>query len=68
MILFSAKSVSEVLEAYNLTSFLELVRAAELMEEINSQKDITVFAPSNDALSNLPEGHLEFLKVNKSKT
>lgn len=59
----SAKSVLEVLESQNLTSFLELLRLAELSKELEELRDVTIFAPSNEAIDGLGEDYLDELKV-----
>lgn len=62
-ILDTAKSVSEVLKFHNATKFLELLEEANLVQELNSHGDITVFSPSNRALEKIPQEEFEALKV-----
>ena len=46
----------------NLSTFLELVRAADLVVTLESPAPYTVFAPTNQAFADLPAGALEDLK------
>ncbi|XP_045614793.1 transforming growth factor-beta-induced protein ig-h3 [Procambarus clarkii] len=62
-----AKPVTEVLEGHNLTSFLDLLEAAGMIDELASMTDVTVFAPSNRAIDELPEDVLNNLKNDPSK-
>ncbi|KAK8753712.1 hypothetical protein OTU49_001192 [Cherax quadricarinatus] len=62
-----AKPVIEVLEGHNLTRFLDLLEAAEMTDELSSMTDVTVFAPSNRAIDEIPEDVLDNLKNNPSK-
>lgn len=54
----------EVLEGHNLTRFLDLLEAAGMMDELSSLTDVTVFAPSNRAVEELPTEFLDELMVN----
>lgn len=53
----------EVLESHNLTRFLELLETAGMMEELSGLNDVTVFAPSNKAIDDLPSGVLDEIIV-----
>ncbi|WP_439880162.1 fasciclin domain-containing protein [Pontibacter sp. MBLB2868] len=46
----------------DLSTFLELVRAADLVTVLESPAPYTVFAPTNEAFAALPAGTLEALK------
>lgn len=46
----------------DLSTFLELVRAADLVVTLESPAPYTVFAPTNQAFADLPAGALENLK------
>lgn len=46
----------------NLSTFLELIRAADLVVTLESPAPYTVFAPTNEAFAALPTGALEDLK------
>ncbi|KAK7082117.1 hypothetical protein SK128_015083 [Halocaridina rubra] len=50
-----AKPVKEVLDSHNLTRFLDMLEAAGMTEELNGLSDVTVFAPSNEAIESIPE-------------
>jgi len=62
-----AKKVLEVLEEQNLTTFIELLKLAEMMQEIELLKDSTIFAPSNEAFAKLEANYLEELKADKAR-
>lgn len=59
----SAKPVIEVLQGYNLTRFLDLLETAGMTDELMGLNDVTVFAPSNKAIDELPEDVLEEITV-----
>lgn len=46
----------------NLTTFLDLIRAADLVVTLESPAPYTVFAPTNEAFAALPAGAIEDLK------
>ncbi|GAA4441795.1 hypothetical protein GCM10023188_40740 [Pontibacter saemangeumensis] len=46
----------------DLSTFLELIRAADLLVTLESPAPYTVFAPTNEAFAALPNGALENLK------
>ncbi|XP_042873732.1 periostin-like [Penaeus japonicus] len=54
-----AKPLIEVLESHNLTRFMDLLDAAGMMDELRDLTDVTVFAPSNRAVDEIPEDVLE---------
>ncbi|WP_162055609.1 fasciclin domain-containing protein [Pontibacter pamirensis] len=51
----------------NLSTFLELIRAADLVTILESPAPYTVFAPTNEAFAALPAGTIESLKDPASK-
>jgi len=60
-----AKPVLQVLQERNLTRFLQLLQEAELADEVQALQDVTLFAPSNDALSRIADEEMEALRSNK---
>lgn len=59
----TAQPVLEVLENRNLTQFLSLLETAGMLDELAGLTDVTVFAPSNRAIEDLPEDVMERLVV-----
>lgn len=53
--------VENVSEANNLTTLVTAVQAAGLVDSLKANGPFTLFAPSNDAFSSLPDGTLESL-------
>ncbi len=51
----------------NLTTLVTAVKAAGLVETLQSEGPFTVFAPTNDAFANLPEGTLDMLLKPENK-
>lgn len=51
----------------NFTTLVAAVKAAELVEILNSKGPFTVFTPLNDAFSKLPKGTLESLLKAENK-
>ena len=51
----------------NFTTLVAAVKAAELVDTLNSDGPFTVFAPTNDAFSKLPEGTVEGLLAPDSR-
>ena len=51
----------------NLSTFLELIRAADMVVPLESPAAYTVFAPTNEAFAALPAGALESLKAPANK-
>ncbi|MGB5437545.1 MAG: fasciclin domain-containing protein [Maribacter sp.] len=51
----------------NFTTLVAAVKAAELVDTLNSEGPFTVFAPTNDAFSKLPDGTIESLLKPESK-
>ena len=62
------KTISEmVAEKQNLSTLLTALQTAELVETLKGEGPYTVFAPTNDAFANLPEGKLENLLKPENK-
>ena len=51
----------------NFTTLVTAVKAAELVDTLNSEGPFTVFAPTNDAFSKLPAGTVESLLKPENK-
>lgn len=51
----------------NFSTLVAAVKAADLVETLQSQGPFTVFAPTNDAFSKLPEGTVESLLKPENK-
>ncbi|WP_044403256.1 fasciclin domain-containing protein [Lacinutrix sp. Hel_I_90] len=51
----------------NFSTLVAAVKAADLVETLNSEGPFTVFAPTNDAFSKLPEGTVETLLKPENK-
>ena len=45
----------------NFSTLVAAVQAGDLVDALSSEGPFTVFAPTNDAFNNLPEGTLETL-------
>ena len=63
----SSRSVPEALEESHMTTLKELFDIAGLSENLNALTNVTVFAPSERALKELPESFLKNLKENPEK-
>ena len=62
----SAGSLTAVATKANLTTLLELVKAAEL--DLPKDSKLTIFAPTNEAFAKLPREKVEFLTSAKGKS
>ncbi|MGI9531510.1 fasciclin domain-containing protein [Lutimonas sp.] len=51
----------------NFSTLVAAVKAADLVETLNSEGPFTVFAPTNDAFAKLPEGTVETLLMSENK-
>ena len=51
----------------NFSTLVAAVKAADLVETLNSEGPFTVFAPTNDAFAKLPEGTVESLLKEENK-
>lgn len=61
--------VSNAIESADHTTLVAAVKAAGLVETLQGDGPFTVFAPTNDAFENLPEGTVEtLLKPENKKT
>ena len=49
-----------------LSTLVTAVKAAGLVDTLNSAKDITVFAPTNDAFAKIPKAQLDALLADKA--
>lgn len=52
----------------NFTTLVAAIKAADLVDTLNSDGPFTVFAPTNDAFAKLPAGTVESLLKPESKT
>ncbi len=59
--------VALAMEQDNLSTLVEAVKAAELVETLQGDGPFTVFAPTNEAFEALPEGTLENLLKPENK-
>lgn len=59
--------ITAVAENTHLSTFVALVEKAGLAGKLNSAKDITVFAPTNDAFAKLSKTRLNQLRNNKAQ-
>lgn len=59
-------SSMSILDAANtrsdISTFMELVQAANISAAFNQDNEFTIFAPTNEAFEGLPAGQLEYLK------
>ncbi|MFM7810131.1 MAG: CIA30 family protein, partial [Planctomycetota bacterium] len=62
----SAGSLAAVATKANLTTLLELVKAAEI--DLPKDAKLTIFAPTNEAFAKLPREKVEFLTSAKGKS
>ena len=51
----------------NFSTLVAAVQAGELVEALSSEGPFTVFAPTNDAFNNLPDGTVESLLLPENK-
>ena len=51
----------------NFSTLVTAVQAGELVDALSSEGPFTVFAPTNDAFNNLPEGTLETLLMPENR-
>lgn len=64
----SKNIVENALNSKNHTTLVAAVKAGSLVETLSSPGPFTVFAPTNDAFSKLPEGTVESLLEEDNKT
>jgi uncharacterized surface protein with fasciclin (FAS1) repeats len=60
--------VDNAVNSADHTTLIAAVKAAGLVETLKSEGPFTVFAPTNDAFENLPEGTVETLLMPDNKT
>ncbi|KAG0696672.1 Transforming growth factor-beta-induced protein ig-h3 [Chionoecetes opilio] len=63
----AAQNVMEVIRGHNLTRFLGMLEAAQMVAEVAGLRDVTVFAPSNKAIDSLPQDVLDEIMNDKDK-
>jgi transforming growth factor-beta-induced protein len=59
----AAKRLSDVLKQRKLTKLLTMLESAKLVEELEGLTNVTIFLPSLEAFSQLPEPFIEMLAV-----
>lgn len=59
--------VDTAIAAGNFTTLVEAVQEAELVDTLSGEGPFTIFAPTNEAFAELPEGMLEDLLADKEK-
>jgi uncharacterized surface protein with fasciclin (FAS1) repeats len=64
---FNVDIATLVTQAADLSTFLKAAAAADLVETLKGQSPLTIFAPDNEAFSNVPAGTLDSLLNNKEK-
>ena len=62
-----SRTVEEALEENHMTTLKELFKIAGMSEALDGMSNMTIFAPSERALSSLPQEMLEDLKANPEK-
>ena len=63
----SARTVDEALQENKMTTLEELFKAANINEALNGMSNVTIFAPSEKALSTISKEMLEELKAEPEK-
>ena len=64
---FNVDIATLVTQADDLSSFLKAAIAADLVETLKGQSPLTIFAPDNEAFSNVPAGTLDSLLNDKEQ-
>jgi uncharacterized surface protein with fasciclin (FAS1) repeats len=64
---FNVDIATLVTQADDLSTFLKAAVAAGLVETLKGQSPLTIFAPDNEAFSNVPAGTLDSLLNDKEK-
>jgi uncharacterized surface protein with fasciclin (FAS1) repeats len=64
---FNVDIATLVTEAADLSNFLKAAIAGDLVETLKGQSPLTIFAPDNEAFSNVPAGTLDSLLNNKEQ-
>ncbi len=64
---FNVDIATLVTQADDLSTFLKAAIAADLVETLKGQSPLTIFAPDNEAFSNVPAGTLDSLLKDKEQ-
>ena len=64
---FNVDIATVVTQADDLSTFLKAAISAGLVETLKGQSPLTIFAPDNEAFSNVPAGTLDSLLSNKEQ-
>jgi uncharacterized surface protein with fasciclin (FAS1) repeats len=64
---FNVDIATLVTQADDLSTFLKAAIAADLIETLKGQSPLTIFAPDNEAFSNVPAGTLDSLLNDKEQ-
>merc|ERR1712117_407355 len=63
----SARTAVDALKSRKMETMMELFQSAELTKELSDMSNITIFLPTEKALSELPESFIEELKTDSQK-
>ena len=63
----NARTIDEAIKEDHMTTLEELFKIADMAEAFDGMSNMTIFAPSERALSALPQVMLEELKANPEK-
>merc|ERR1712117_131854 len=63
----SARTAVDALKSRKMDTMMELFQSAELTKELPDMSNITIFLPTEKALSELPESFIEELKTDSQK-
>jgi len=63
----SARTAVDALKSRKMDTMMELFQSAELTKELSDMSNITIFLPTEKALSELPESFIEELKTDSQK-
>jgi uncharacterized surface protein with fasciclin (FAS1) repeats len=64
---FNVDIATLVTQADDLSTFLKAAISGDLVETLKGQNPLTIFAPDNEAFSNVPAGTLDSLLNNKEQ-
>ncbi|MGZ5540010.1 MAG: fasciclin domain-containing protein, partial [Halobacteriota archaeon] len=64
---FNVDIATVVTQADELSTFLKAAISADLVETLKGQSPLTIFAPDNEAFSNVPAGTLDSLLNDKEQ-
>lgn len=62
---YAANIADELANSEQLSALNQAVSDSGIVEDIRESQNVTLFAPSDDALQRLPEGFLEYLSGNQ---